>query len=453
MKILIVDDNTDNRTTIELLLEEFDDIQTYEATDGQEAIDICKDEKFDIIFMDIMMPNVDGIKATKVIKSFDKQVMILAISALDDEESKNKMLANGAEDYMTKPIEDGLFHQRVKNYMQIVNLRKQSPLNVDAVNFFTKEVYSRSLKFNISSLQSLAELWDYYLNDSSKDIDTLEDCMRMIYAYSQYSLKLGHNLAIIAEENEENIYLTLAPLTALTESIIKHTLVKHYSNAIFIIKDYELSFRLPKVKQSKNSEDIIKEVPTEILIEDTLNEVENKKSNKKELTEYQQSILSKTHFQKTTALEYLEGTAISLIDKVEELENILVDLETASMSFESEPTKSTMTQITEDLSSFIAVVDELLEFEHFAFALHTLNEFLIDINVSEADKKDCRKFSTIFIHFIDDIAEWRKNIFILQEANDVHYLDSSLLSSCLQIQAIFDKQDVSQDDEDDFELF
>ena len=63
------------------------------------------------------------------------------------------------------------------------------------------------------------------------------------------------------------------------------------------------------------------------------------------------------------------------------------------------------------------------------------------------------KFSLLFLHLLDDISEWRKNIFILQEANDVHYLDSSLLSSCLQIQSIFEKKDVAQDDEDDFELF
>lgn len=44
-------------------------------------------------------------------------------------------------------------------------------------------------------------------------------------------------------------------------------------------------------------------------------------------------------------------------------------------------------------------------------------------------------------------------IFIRQEANDIHYLDSSLLSSCLQIQSIFEDKEVSQEDEDDFELF
>jgi len=204
MNILVVDDIQDNRMAIELLLEEFDDIVIKEAIDGQEAIDICKKEKFDIIFMDIMMPNVNGIVATKIIKSFDKQVMILALSALDDEESKNQMLFHGAEDYMTKPIEDNLFHQRVKNYLQIVSLRKQKLSNVTAKNHFTQEVYSRSLKFKITSEQCLAEFWDYYLNDTTYNIDKIEECIRMIYAYGQMCLK--HDLVFIidAEENDEN---------------------------------------------------------------------------------------------------------------------------------------------------------------------------------------------------------------------------------------------------------
>ncbi len=447
MKILIVDDNSDNRMTIQLLLEDFENIETSEAIDGQEAIDMCKNEHFDIVFMDIMMPNVDGIKATKIIKSFDKQVMILALSALDDEESKNTMLSCGAEDYITKPIEDELFSQRVRNYLQIVELRKRPPLNLDAVNFFTQEVYSRSLKFNITSLQSLSELWDYYLNNASNEIETLEDCMRMIYAYGQYSLKTGNNLSVTAEENEDNLFLTISPLNALTELSIKHTLIKHYKSAIFIIKNKELSFRLPKVNRTKE----VEELKEEVVIQKEIEIV--KDSSKMDLSEYQQQILSKTHFNKTTAEEYTESTAISLIDKIENLENSLVDLETASLEFEKKHTKEFMNEITSNLNEFIMVIDELLEFEHLAFALKTLNDFLIDLDVDNADEKDCTKFSTLFIHFIDDMSEWRKNIFILKDANDVHYLDSSLLSSCLQIQSIFEKKEVFQDDEDDFELF
>lgn len=430
MKILIVDDNQDNRTTIELLLEEFDDLETLQAEDGQIAIDLCKKEHFDIVFMDIMMPNIDGITATKVIKSFDKKVMILALSALDDEASKNKMLSNGAEDYMTKPIEDELFHQRVKNYLQIVALRKSKLSNTDAINPFTKEIYARSLKFNITSMQALAEFWDYYLNDATYSIEALEECIRMVYAYGQLCIKSNNPFVITAEENEENLFLTLSPLEVLSDLVIQHTLVKNYSSAIFILDNHQLSFRLPKAKQVSKEE--IKKI---------------------EVSDYEQDILSKTHFNKTPAIDYVESTAISLIDKIDSLENIEISIEAKTVEFENEPTKEGLLQIAGFLDSYVEVIEQLMEFEHFAYALKTLNSFLKNLDVENLDTKDHKKFSILFMHLLDDIAEWKKTIFIKKEANDIHYLDASLLSSCLQVQSIFEEKEVSQIDEEDFELF
>lgn len=430
MKILIVDDNQDNRMTIELLLEEFDGLETSQAEDGQVAIDLCKKEHFDIVFMDIMMPNVDGITATKMIKTFDKKVMILALSALDDEASKNKMLANGAEDYMTKPIEDELFHQRVKNYLQIVTLRKSRLSNTDAVNPFSQEIYSRSLKFNITSLQSLAEFWDYYLNDAVYEIEALEECIRMVYAYGQLCLKSDNTFVITAEENDDNLFLTLSPLEVISELAIQHTLLKNYSRAIFILEDHQLSFRLPKAKS------ISKE------------EVE-----KIDVSDYTQDILSKTHFNKTPAIDYVESTAISIIDKVENLEDLEYSIDASAIEFEKEATKECLIEIAGFLDEYEEVIEQLMEFEHFSFALKTLSEFLKNLDVEGLGEKEHKKFSLLFMHLIGDISEWRKTIFIKKEANDIHYLDSSLLSSCLQVQAIFEEKEVSQIDEDDFELF
>ncbi len=430
MKILIVDDNQDNRMTIQLLLEEFEDLEIFEAEDGQEAIELCKEKHFDLIFMDIMMPNVDGIKATRIIKSFDKKTMVLALSALDDEASKNEMLASGAEDYMTKPIESELFHQRVKNYIQIVELRKKRLSNTNAVNHFTQEVYSRTLKFNITSLQSLAEMWDYYLNKAANELEGLEDCIRMIYAYGQLSIKSGHDFTITEEENDDNVFLTLSRLEIISDLAIQHTLVKNYSNAVFILDNHELSFRLLKAKPIMQEE-----------------------MQKLDVNEYQQDILSKTHFNKTPASVYVEQTAISLMDKIENLESIEESLEKAAIAFEQNANNERLTEITGFFDSYITVIDNLLEFEHFAYALNTLNEFFKALDTSTLEAKEHKKLSMLLLHLLDDIAEWRKNIFILQEANDIHYLDSSLLSSCLQIQSIFEKKDVAQNDEDDFELF
>lgn len=430
MKILIVDDIEENRITIELLLEDFNNIEISQVKSGREAIDICKKEHFDIIFMDIMMPDIDGIIATRTIKSFDSKVMILALSALDDEKSKNKMLENGAEDYIVKPIEDKLFYQRVKNYIQIVEYRSHKLSNINYINCFTDKIYSRSLNFNINSLHTLSEFWDYYLNETSYNIEALEDCIRIIYAYGQFILNKNNDFSITAEENEENLFLTLSPLNVINHLVVQRTLLKHYKNAIFILKDDKLSFRLPKIK----------------LTED------NKKQNI-EISDYQQDILSKTHFNKTTALDYVESTAISLMDKIEELENIEDLLQSAAISYETNKSQEHLDTITDNLDAYIEVIGQLMQFEHFAYGLSSLNEFLKTLDITDIDNQDHKKFCILFIHLLDDISQWRKNIFILKEANDVHYLDSSLLSSCLQIQSIFEKKDVQQEDEDNFELF
>ena len=77
--ILVVDDNEDNRIALEILLERFVDLKIFSAQNGQEAVDLCQKEPMDIVFMDIMMPEMDGIEATKKIREFDRSTMMLSL--------------------------------------------------------------------------------------------------------------------------------------------------------------------------------------------------------------------------------------------------------------------------------------------------------------------------------------------------------------------------------------
>lgn len=432
IKILIVDDEENNRITIELLLEEFSNLEICHAKDGEEAVEKCKKEHFDLIFMDIMMPNLDGISATRMIKSFDPKAMVIALSALDADESKNNMLANGAEDYITKPIRDRLFHQRVKNYLQIVRSRFEKQSYDEAYNPFSKEIYSRSLVFHINSIRALGEFWDYYLNTLSYTIEGLEECIRIIYAYGQFLINHGHRFSIIAEENDDNLFLTLSEIDSISDIVVQQTMLKYNPKAIFILKNNRLAFRLPKAKQ-------VSQVELQPI--------------KKELDGYTQSILGKTHFNQVTASEYVQNTPVSLIEKIENLEEIKFELESAALDFERHPTDESRDRIIHFLNEFVEVIENLLEFEHFAHALMTLKNVLTNLNPAILDAKDVKKFSLLFISLLDDIETWRKNIFILQEANDIHYLDSSLLSSCLQLQSMITKEEISRTDGDELELF
>lgn len=105
-KIIIVDDNRTNLIVASKLLNKFG-FSPITVKSGAECIDLLKeDSDVDLIFMDYMMPEMDGIEATKIIRSmFDKHINIVALTADAisgmDEEFKNA----GMDDYLSKPIE------------------------------------------------------------------------------------------------------------------------------------------------------------------------------------------------------------------------------------------------------------------------------------------------------------------------------------------------------------
>jgi two-component system chemotaxis response regulator CheY len=61
-------------------------------------------------------------------------------------------------------------------------------------------------------------------------------------------------------------------------------------------------------------------------------------------------------------------------------------------------------------------------------------------------------FTSLLLSVLEDLSNWRDTIFIKQQTNDIHYLDSSLLNSCLQIENILDDKELDSD-ENDLELF
>lgn len=101
-KILIVDDETDMVAIIKRYAER-DGYETKVAYNGLQAVEICHKEDFDLIIMDIMMPEMDGFKAYKNISS-QKDIPVLFLSAKSEEYDKLFGFEVGADDYVTKPF-------------------------------------------------------------------------------------------------------------------------------------------------------------------------------------------------------------------------------------------------------------------------------------------------------------------------------------------------------------
>ena len=102
MKILIVDDEEMIRGVLREYVE-FEGNEADEAADGMEAVKKCRENDYDLILMDVMMPKLDGFSAVKEIRK-DKDVPVIMLSARGEEYDKLFAFEIGVDDYVTKPF-------------------------------------------------------------------------------------------------------------------------------------------------------------------------------------------------------------------------------------------------------------------------------------------------------------------------------------------------------------
>jgi len=103
-KILIVDDASFMRMMIKDALQKngYDDL--HEAADGLQAVEKYDEIKPDIVFMDITMPNMDGLEALKTIKGKDPSAIVVMCSAMGQESMVIEAIKTGARDFIVKPF-------------------------------------------------------------------------------------------------------------------------------------------------------------------------------------------------------------------------------------------------------------------------------------------------------------------------------------------------------------
>lgn len=105
IRIVIVDDHNMVRRGLAVLLDEFEDLDVVgEAGDGELAVDVCREKKPDIVLMDMIMPRMDGVTATRAIREAIPQVQVIALTSFSDETNVQAALKAGAVGYLMKNI-------------------------------------------------------------------------------------------------------------------------------------------------------------------------------------------------------------------------------------------------------------------------------------------------------------------------------------------------------------
>ena len=190
-KLLIVDDEEKIREVLRLYAE-FEGHECVEAEDGMQAVKLARENNFDLILMDVMMPKLDGYYAVKEIRKFS-QVPVIMLSARVEEYDRLFGFEVGVDDYVVKPFSPKEVMARVAAVLKRVNPGKGSAIVSDGleIDIPGRNVYVDGEKVNmtpkeyellfylaknkgiaISREQLLSNVWGYDFYGADRTVDT-----------------------------------------------------------------------------------------------------------------------------------------------------------------------------------------------------------------------------------------------------------------------------------------
>ncbi|CAH6888619.1 two-component sensor histidine kinase BarA [Vibrio chagasii] len=181
LTVMAVDDNPANLKLITALLKER--VETViSCTSGQQAIDKATETQFDIIFMDIQMPQMDGVTACQNIKKLanNANTPVIAVTAHAMTGERDRLLEAGMDDYLTKPIEEHVLQQVLIHWSPTSEVEHIEKINPDHPAVSAEVDNSQVSESNVSVHKNIIIDWQAAMKQAANKEDLARDMLQML---------------------------------------------------------------------------------------------------------------------------------------------------------------------------------------------------------------------------------------------------------------------------------
>ena len=442
------------------------------ASDGFEGLEMYHKRPYDLIITDIQMPNMNGLDMIEHIRMGNMEIPIIITTAFSDQDYLIRSIDLKIDKYLLKPIEESRAKQVFADIAWMIDDRKKAK---------EYEIVQLQEKINRLSESIIAEITESYFapciiytNNTVRyfnnpfcaifDPDELRRFLKgeeetlafdkrpgYLHSLAQYdpdspqnnciSVSKRHGRKIYRvvrreihidnEEEQSCIYffndITLEEyqkikIKAYTEILEELVIQERYRSKKTSPMPKSPSVDLPSAKE---------ELP---VVRETQEDIPPK--SKLKIDDEESRLLRRSHTHKTSAAEYVSELDDEILQELQELDELDNDFKESIFLLSEEADLDGLRQMSVQLEIYAHEISLLFEFEDLAYAIRSLAKVISEIDDAGLDTKKMHKIILLLSGIQSDLGEWRRQLFVMQSALDIHYLDSSLFSTCLQIELI-----------------
>jgi len=443
-RALYVEDEDTARHSITLALSRLGFKELLTAKDGLEGLEIYKKEKPDIVISDIQMPRMTGLEMVSEILLMNPEAHIIFTTAFSDQEYLIQAIELKVDRYILKPIDisklmDAIFGICVameqKKLITAYKLKEQKEKLELALKDATKLIVNanpnpiivfknRELSFINDSFIELLSHKDLEPIDRAQMPDIFEKREGYLCFLDEFKKDTQNKVCIKNASGRDKIYEVKKRELAISTEFVE---------IFFLIDITLLEYQRRKLQTFGNA------VQKELI----------SKRYKESGKDRELPVISDTR--KISASEYASEVDGALFEQLEELRDLEFELYDDVALLNERKEISHLAAYADRISRYSQTMKMLFEFAELSFAIKNISELLY----TQSSTLDPHKLEAVASYcgaIVDDLSSWRNTIFVEKSAIDIHYLDDSLYSSCLQLEFLITGVE-AEDDGGDLELF